>query len=119
RRVWRGRRASAGKGLGQESRPREWVSARPPTSPSGRVFADKLVGALIPFRAWIVGAEHCGGLLRFFGDGEREIAFRQPHQRFAGVAARLILVDHLTKTDRGGQPVASALVETTDLHFLA
>ena len=53
------------------------------------------------------------------GNAQREIAFDQPLERFGRVAGGLIFVDHGAEANRRREPIALALVEAADLHFLA
>ena len=74
---------------------------------------------MVPRAVGIIGAEHDGRLARFPRDAEREIAFDQPLERLGGVAGGLILVDHHAEARCRGEPLARALVEAADFHFLA
>src|SRR3546814_10760639 len=67
-----------------------------------RVLLHQVKGALVPFAAWIIGAEHRGRLFRLLGHAERQIAFDEAKERLGRVAGGLELVDHLANAQRRG-----------------
>src|SRR4051812_5150221 len=73
----------------------------------------------VPVGPGIILSQHRRGLVGLDRNSEREIRFYQPLERLGRMAGGLIMVDDLAEAQSPGEPVARALVETSDLHLLA